>query len=340
MATGQTAPVPVWSEATPGAVWAYRFDAAGHAEALDRTQPIRLAEPGDGFLWLHIDLVDVRACRWIGAEPALPATAKHALLSPDGHQRLAIEGEFVCGVVADFIRDLATIRDALGTLHFAFGPRFLLSGRRHALQATEKTRLAIEAGQPVTASVALLELIVVQVADAMGTIIAELAGRIDDIEDRVLDDAIHDDRQQLAPLRRTAVRLHRQLGGLRNLFHRLEHEASQRLTQEVKTTAARLAQRLDALDQEVVAIQERARLLHDEVAAKLAAETNRHLYALSVITALFLPPTLIAGLFGMNTQGLPFTSSTVGFWWALTLGIVAAAGVYTALRRIGILGRR
>ena len=40
---------------------------------------------------------------------------------------------------------------------------------------------------------------------------------------------------------------------------------------------------------------------------------NRHLRAQSFVTILFLPPTLIAGFFGMNLKGLPFAESEAGF---------------------------
>ncbi len=38
---------------------------------------------------------------------------------------------------------------------------------------------------------------------------------------------------------------------------------------------------------------------------------------LSVITSLFLPPSVIAGIFGMNLAGLPFTESPSGFVLAM-----------------------
>jgi zinc transporter len=41
--------------------------------------------------------------------------------------------------------------------------------------------------------------------------------------------------------------------------------------------------------------------------------TNNHLHLLSIVTTLFLPPTLVTGLFGMNTKGPPFTENEHGF---------------------------
>jgi zinc transporter len=68
----------------------------------------------------------------------------------------------------------------------------------------------------------------------------------------------------------------------------------------------------------------------------MTEETNRHLHVLSILTTLLLPPTLIAGIFGMNTKGLPFADDESGFLWAMVLIVVSSIAVYAVMRRIGI----
>ena len=46
---------------------------------------------------------------------------------------------------------------------------------------------------------------------------------------------------------------------------------------------------------------------------------------LTAITAVFLPLTLITGIFGMNFEFIPGLHSRSGFWWAL--GAMALIGV-------------
>ena len=64
---------------------------------------------------------------------------------------------------------------------------------------------------------------------------------------------------------------------------------------------------------------ERARLLLDELDAKMIAITNRRLFTLSILTACLLPPTLVTGFFGMNTKDMPFQNSDGGTWMAATV---------------------
>ena len=103
-------------------------------------------------------------------------------------------------------------------------------------------------------------------------------------------------RQMLGRIRRTAVRLHRQLVILRALMQRLELDLAEKLTLRLAT--ARLRQRLEWLDTEIVSLRDRAHLLQEEVTMKTAEQTNRNLHVLAIVTTLFMPASLIAGIFG------------------------------------------
>ncbi len=94
-------------------------------------------------------------------------------------------------------------------------------------------------------------------------------------------------------------------------------------------------QRIEALDQELLELQDRARFLQDEIAAKLANTTNRHLYVLSILTAMLMPATLVTGIFGMNTSDLPLEGGGHGTFVAIGIAIAASALVLYLLRRLG-----
>jgi zinc transporter len=99
----------------------------------------------------------------------------------------------------------------------------------------------------------------------------------------------------------------------------------------------RLTSRLEAVDHDIYALQDRARLLHEEIDSKLSSETNRHLYILSIMTAFLLPPTLVTGFFGMNTAALPFTEGSGGTEYAFALIIASVLLAWWLLKRVNIL---
>jgi zinc transporter len=56
-----------------------------------------------------------------------------------------------------------------------------------------------------------------------------------------------------------------------------------------------------------------------------------------MLTAILLPPTLVTGIFGMNTKGLPFADLDSAFLWASLLMVLSSFAAYLIMKRIGII---
>lgn len=315
----------------PGLVWAFRVLPGGSADAVSPFSEIENAH--GGWLWLHFNLSDARAVQWLQETPFLSADAREVLLSGDCYQRLHASEDCIHGVLADFVQNLDRASHEIGHLHFVMTERLLLSGRRNPLQAAEAVRRSIESGRKLSSVADIIDHIIEHVADAIDELAEKFDEELDDIEELVLTPDLHDERRRLGKLRRTTVRLHRQLGGLRTLLLRLERHEPTALCPSIRLSTAVLAQRLEGLDHEIVAMRDRARMLQEEVLAKTADQTNERLHWLSIITALFLPPTLVTGFFGMNLKGMPFADSEIGGLTAFVLCAMSALGVYWLIRR-------
>lgn len=306
------------------------------AGPLDVDQPIDLRH--DGLLWLHFNLADVRAMQWLTAtDLGLPAVAKALLLSQDNFQQMHHAEDSVYGVIADLVRAIDRPTEETGFLRFIMTERLLVSGRIHALCSVDATRRVLEGGQRISSVAGLLETIVEYVAETMERIADRIDEELDALEERVLSEDDADLRKDLGKLRRTCVRLHRQLSGLRFTFHRLEQQDSDVLKPALRLRAGKLAQRLDALDHGVVEMRERSRVLQEELQLKIEEQSSKSLNLLSVLTALLLPPTLVAGIFGMNTKGLPLTDDENGFNIAMGLLFASMALAYYIMKRLGIM---
>lgn len=332
----------------PGLLWALHFDAQGQASALEPDDlSLDLTAAGGGWRWLHFSQSDARTAQTLARLP-LGEGAREVLLSHDSHVILQVEDDGVHGVFVDWEHQRASEsaarvpghHDGMGWLHFAVGPDLIVTARRQALRSVEIVRRRLLAGERMEDPLAVLETISDQFGDASERAIDQLAEALDRIEDRVLADAIGDERRDLASLRHQSVRLHRPLTAMRRVLKQFEQrrttDDSSAREEPTRAMASRLGQRFDDLDGDVATVQERARLLQDEVAAKLAERTNRHLYVLSMITALLLPPSLVVGVFGMNLHGLPFADHRAGAWTAIFLGGLSSLGVYLLLRRLGM----
>ena len=71
----------------------------------------------------------------------------------------------------------------------------------------------------------------------------------------------------------------------------------------------------------MAALQERIKLLQEEVDGRVAEQNSRSLFVLTVVTVLALPINIIAGLLGMNVGGVPLADHKHGF--AIVVAIIA-----------------
>lgn len=319
-----------------GIIWAYRFGSDGLAQSIPVEGAVGEIGTGKGWLWLHLGLADTRCRTWLAERAPISDAARETLLDADEHVRLDVFGGEVVGVLPDFHQEFLQEGDDLVRLHIALSDRLLITARRKPVHSIDVMRRQMDAGKRFPSPVAFFDAIVDQFADAINRLSERLGDELDGVENRVLHDEIDDQRLHLGRIRLQSIQVRRQLTQVRTLFDRLEA----RMEDEVKPLAVAmrgLAQKLDALDQEIGSIYERARLLQDEIAARMAEITNRRLFTLSVLTALLLPSTLVTGFFGMNTKDMPFQAYDGGTWVALVIVALAGGVTYWVLKRKGAL---
>ncbi len=326
------------AQSSSGVVWAYRFDGNGKPELVPRDE-MPVLTPAEGFVWIHLDLVHTRAQSWVAEHDELPAAARELLLARETHQRLDHSAGFAWGIAHDLTRDIVDRTDNVGILAWAVGERFLLTGRREALQSIRKAVDALNAGEHIGSPAELFEHIIEYLIDDATDAVVRLSDEVDSIEDQLLLDRLDDGPGRVGSVRRSAILLHRQLTGLHLLFRRFAETPSGRAAPEaMRSCALRLLLRVDTLHQDVQSVQDRARLLQDEITARSASQTNKQLYVLSILTALFLPATFITGLFGINVKGLPWVEADYGAFLVALACLGAALLTLVLLRRRGVIG--
>ncbi|GMB83649.1 transporter [Shinella zoogloeoides] len=319
----------------PGLVGAYRASAGGPVVPIAPSDLDAALAAEDGWVWLHVDLVDRRMQGWLAARCRLPAAARAILEGNDESLVLGCEAGTTHGVIADLQQDMERTSTTIGRLHFALTERLLVTGRRHPVEAVNRVRRAFADGFCPATAYEVFEAIVTAFCKNTAIRLKEAAALLDAVEDRLVTERLSDERRSLKEVRRLAVSLHRPVAGMVALFEEEDRE-DWTLSEQAHAVLGRLSMRLERLDREIVMVNDRARLLQEEMAAELADESNRSLRAMAIMSALLLPGTLVVGVFGMNTGGLPLSEGSSGFFWAMMLGIAATALFYWLLRRAGI----
>jgi zinc transporter len=272
---------------------------------------------GASALWLHFNLADVRARDWIASCEQIPPTAREILTGNDHHVRFERVGVGLAAVVGDMHHDLGATEEALGLLRAYADARLVVTTRRHPLKSVDRLRRDLLEGVPVHSTLQFVVLLLTRIGEMFHTMVSEMADRVDDAEDRLLLTELHVDTRELGRVRRFLARLRRHIGGARGTD--VAGLLANWTTKNDATSFRRALQRLDAVGQDLDLVQVRARLLQEEVVARVGEATNRNIYFLSIVTALLLPISVITGIFGMNVGGLPYLHSQHGFTWTMIL---------------------
>ena len=310
----------------PALIWGWRAAADGARLTEDMD-----ALPGEGFHWLHLNLADQRTHRWLADQADLPPPFLTLMTSRDAHPRVIVEDGTVGLVLQDFERGLDAVGTAdIGALHIVIGPRSIVTGRYHPIRSADILRQKLARRRTLDAAEAMTSLL-----DSMTGLFAvdarEMDLEVQTCEDELLNDSPAAVARGMVSIRRRSARLHRLVGGMRTVLHRLGNDPD--APEAMREVADGFGQRVEAIESDIVATQSQLRMLRDEIDLQAAQRTNSTLYFLSMMNALLLPATLVTGFFGMNTGGLPFAHGWGGTAAAGIIALLASGTTWMLLRR-------
>jgi zinc transporter len=316
-------------------ICSFRFS-DGTANAVRQPELSAVADAPGGWSWTHLRLGDVRALAMIRGIADLPAEALELFVSGETRVQIVEEAGWVFGVLPDLERDLSGRPQDAGRLVFAFDAVRLVTARLHPLRAVDDLRRAVERGAtfetPAAAVLACVAFYVDQVELLQEATGLQLAA----VEDYVLNEPSNPRDTELGPLRRDIARRRRELQGLRSALARAHAGRNGRRVAALSEDLADLIAAVEDVDRDAGVLQERGRLLHEEIDTQINNATNRSMRALTIISTLLIPPTLVTGAFGMNVPGIPFEHSPGGFAVAVALCAVVVGGAMMILRRLGM----
>ena len=326
-----------------GLLCGYRFrpGAAGQPLGLDEAQrllddaPAAGAESGaaPGFVWLHFNLTDAGALKWMQARLQLVPEYYEALNEGSRSTRLEDASDTLVAVVNDVAYEFAFDPDEIASLWLHVNPRLVVSARSRPLKSIDRLRQAVKDGSCFDSTMAFLNHLLRDQGDVLVRIVREATLKVDAIEDTLLTGRLTPKRADLGRLRRVLVRLARLLAPEPGALFRLLRQPPPWINEPDLEEVRQATEEFALVIRDLAELQERIKLLQEEIAARVGEQTNRSLFTLTMVTVLALPINLVAGLFGMNVGGIPLASNEHGF--LIIMAVVAAftvLAVWLALR--------
>jgi zinc transporter len=250
--------------------------------------------------------------------------AREILLNSDVHIRLEATDRGFAGVLGDLHFEFDNDPERLGVIHLYVDADMVVTARLHPLKVVDQLRVELRRGTVVANPLRLLVRFIEDFTDILATVIAGQGDVIDKAEDDLLKNRFSRDGGELGGIRRLLARLRRHINAQRIALAQTAHRPLPWWSEDDTLELRRAIERLDHLALDLESIHERARLLQEEVMRRTSEATNRNIYIVSVLTAVFLPITLITGIFGMNVGGLPWVEADRGFLWVIgIMGLTA-----------------
>lgn len=316
-----------------GLIWGYVFeeseadhlagrqiDAQEAARWLDQERDTIHAR-SNAFAWLHFGLSSAGAKRWITEHIDLPPAFFEALEEDARSTRVERDENHLVAVLNDVQFEFGFEPTDIATLWIAVGPRLIVTARLKPLRSLDALRMAVRSGAPLRSTAELLEQLMRKQAESLLHVVRDVSERVDDIEEDLLAGRLDTKRLKLGASRRLLVRLQRLLAPEpAALFRVLQHPPPWMTARDVQDLRAS-TEEFSAVIHDLRLLQERIKLLQEEIAGSVNEDNNRSLFVLTVVTVLALPINILAGLFGMNVGGVPLAQNESGFW--IVVSIVA-----------------
>lgn len=318
-----------------GLVWGYRFHAEGPAQQIssaDVATEIAKADAKEipGFLWLHFNLSQASTEKWLHEHAQLPPEFYEALHQGSRSTRIELADDALIAVVNDVLHGFSFDPSELSTLWLSVKSHIIISARKKPLMSVDRLRYSVQNGARMQSPLELLTHLLRDQADVLIGIVRDAVEKVDLIEDDLLAGRLNHKRMNLGGLRRVLVRLQRLMAPEPAALFRLLQRPPAWIAEADIQDLRQSSEEFSAVLVDMASLQERIKLLQEEIAAMINERNSRSLYTLTIVTVLALPINIIAGLFGMNVGGIPLSAHEHGFWMVV-VGLTVVMAIVVAL---------
>jgi len=184
--------------------------------------------------------------------------------------------------------------------------------------------------------VALLHRIVDSMVDNYRPEIEELEERIDQMEQEAVLGSGRDIVRQILDLKRDLSSLRRVVIPQRDVIGRLARREFPLITDEMAYRFRDVYDHLVRLADESITFQDRVTGILDAHLSNVSNRLNQIMKVLTVASTIFLPLTVLTGMYGMNVPLPHFPGSdATQFWWIFGIMIAIAAAMLAIFRSKG-----
>jgi magnesium transporter len=289
--------------------------------------------------WIDLSNPTKEEIAYIERVAGLKVPGREKLVEIESSSRLHVEdGALYLSMPTIFRQGDMVGRTPLG---FLLTSKILVTVRFEELKAFADVRERLAAkDRDCTGAVGIFVTILEAIVDRTADVLEHVEARLDEISDLIFREEAAPDRSQ-APGRET-VRLKgilRQVGrsgdmtsnirdcllGIGRIVPYVENHGSDWIGSEDKQRLAVVKQDVASLDDYKTHLTDKIQFLLDATLGLTNIDQNNIFRILTIVSVVGIPPTLIAGIYGMNFKNMPELNWEWGY--AIGLAVIALSGI-------------
>lgn len=313
---------------------------AGSTQCVDAVDPAWL-EPGSGlWIWVDLDQATHEESRVLTDVFHFHELAVEDALSEMHHPKIESYGEYLYLILhgIDFSAQDHCFRTR--DIDFFLGPNYLVTVHPGVSRSIGKVGDLCRRNDRVLGEGPgdLLYRIVDTMVDNYRPEVEELSDRLDTLEEEVFERPNHGLVRDILEFKRDIASLRQVVLPQRDSVGRLARREFPLINEQLAYRFRDVHDHLVRLADEAMFFQDRVTSILDAHLSAVSNQLNSVMKVLTIIATLFMPLTVLTGLYGMNVD-LPHLPGGAGaqFWWVLAMMLAMLGGMLGYFRRKGWL---
>lgn len=305
----------------------FKLDGKGSADTIQLQDYLANAQP-NCLYWIRITVQKTTGA-FLRKVANLPEFAIHALCSGETRPRTISDHEHMLCSLRCINLKKHNHDDEMASMGIWIQSNLIITTQPHHIKALSQIKKVFSDNiGPKTAS-DFLSMLIRNINEQVEDVLEDIDDQVDQLEDEAQLSPSLQNTKAIADIRRHLSGLRRYLSPQRDA---LGHAYSEQPDWFTRTDQLHLREAINSMTrhlEDLELIKSRAAMLQDQLDSTIQAKINQKMYALALVTMIFLPISFITSLLGINVDGIPGSVYRFGFY--AVCGVLAVIVLITLL---------
>ncbi len=302
----------------------FEYDTTTNSErTITADEAAQLKPPTHGKLWLNVHGVhDVDLIQKLGNAFKLHPLVLEDILNTDQRPKVDSYNDYLFIETRCFYYDQAQMEINSEQISIVLGRNFVLSFQERATGAFEPIRQRLRVGSchmRELGSDYLAYALIDSVVDRYFGVLEQMSEDCEMLEEALMSKPNNVLLHNIHQLKRASIELRRTVWPLREVVNNLTRNEDKFFSDYTLPYLRDVYDHTVHCIESLEAIRDLLGGMMDIYLSTISNRVNLEVRALTVVAMLFMPATLISGIFGMNFHNMPVLEQPNGFLWALSL---------------------